>query len=1145
MTRFFAEQLANWGDTLAAVLAHSLWQGLLVSIAVLVVLRTVPARCINLRYAATVGGLAALVFASFVTWTVLRLPGDHGSGPVVGLAGLAAPTGGPDMPVAVRQPLSTMDHGEASRTRASVAVSHSGNMDRAAHGRPQSVWLVQRRHLTASVVACWLLGVCVMLARTTTVFVRSQRWLTGSGSIQGPDLSKLEKLAAQLSERLRLRRVARLVVCDQVGVPAVLGVWWPVILIPPAMVTGISIEQWRIVLAHELAHVRRYDNLLNLVQMLIESVLFFNPAVWWISRQIRAEREASCDALAVEVAGQPVSVARTLIDVADSLRKGPSVAASAAMTALAEPRDTGSLTDRVRRLLRPNAASRPRLTGVGLLLALLVVVAAGAALQQGTDLAVRTVADLMTPKERVDRLARLQGEQSGVFVQPGMSVEGERTPTPQGGGGAGGSDGEPRKVEVTIHVRTEDGLPVPAGMRLFSCHREGQSTRSEPFARSDKAVPEYSATESFSPGRLLVGATAPGYVETISEPRSLFLEDGSQEIELVLTRGFTTRLRIVDEEGQPVPNARVRATARFSFWRSGWAYFSPHDFEAGADGMVVIDKAGGSEYQLEARAAGYQHATQWVTLAPGETLDWKMSAARPSEVRVVDSAGAPVPGAKLVIASRKSDQGQAQYGAPVGDPREWSGDGWRLFGETNADGRVILDELRDGCQYRFGVRADGFGLGVLKGVRGGEEDRTVMLSAPLRVTGRLTGALERLTTQERNGKTTRVFWYRDGLRLDLDNFSSLTAIVDEDGRFELPDLLSGRVELLLPGYDKRLNVWNSITDLELQISGEDDSPDALCETREVILRLTGTEPGAPARGNVFVSVHPSGSLPSPVRPIVDNEVRLQIPVSAMLWIDPQDVVGYVFDRKAKVRIVAGEGPQVVELPARPAGGVYGHVLRADGSAADNAYVRAFAVGQPAGSDTKLPVSHGRNSTTFFRSLPLGGRYRLVAREFDESAGYWAVSDEFTVKKSHPIEEVDLHLRRGRTVTVRVLDRKGERMVGASVGLSWGFSVHHHLNGTAAVARDTDSDGIARFEDAAPDEVTSVVGLTGTGRISLPDGRFGWHGQLVKLPTSASVDYEIRQPERSPALAPAPAPSADRSERHPFSTILSRLGIEGM
>ena len=483
-----------------------------------------------------------------------------------------------------------------------------------------------------------------------------------------------------------------------------------------------------------------------------------------------------------------------------------------------------------------------------------------------------------------------------------------------------------------------------------------------------------------------------------------------------------------------------------------------------------------------------------------------------------------VPGAKLVIASRRNAQGPAQYGDPVGDPREWSGDAWRLFGETNNDGRTVLDELRDGSEYWFGVCADSFGLGVLEGVRGGEETQTVTLKEPLRITGKVTGALERLRTQKRNGKTTRMFWYRDnGFRHDVNNFSSLMATVDEDGRFELPDLLSGRVELLLPGHTWRLNVQDSMTDLELQIPEEKDSPDALREMREVIIRLTGTELGAPARGNMSVNGQSLGSFRPGERPIVNNEVRVHVPVSAKLSLEARNVVGYTFETKWGQEIVAGEGPQIIELATRPAGAVHGRVLRADGSAADNAYVRAFAVGLPDDSEASLPESYGGNSATFFRGLPLGGHYRLVAREFDESAGYWAVSEEFTVSKSHPIEELELRLHRGRTVTVRVLDRKGEPIVGASVSPSRGFSAHHHVNGFAAVTRTTDSDGIARFEDAAPDEVTSAVGLTGTGRITLPDGRFGWHGQLIKLPAGASVDHELRQPKRSPMPAPTPLP----------------------
>ena len=70
------------------------------------------------------------------------------------------------------------------------------------------------------------------------------------------------------------------------------------------------VEHLRAVLAHELAHVRRYDHLVNLCQMLVEALLFFNPAVWWLSRQIRIEREACCDAAAIAASGGPHDYAR-------------------------------------------------------------------------------------------------------------------------------------------------------------------------------------------------------------------------------------------------------------------------------------------------------------------------------------------------------------------------------------------------------------------------------------------------------------------------------------------------------------------------------------------------------------------------------------------------------------------------------------------------------------------------------------------------------------------------------------------------------------------------------------------------------------------------------------------------------------------
>ena len=88
-----------------------------------------------------------------------------------------------------------------------------------------------------------------------------------------------------------------------VAVPTLVGWVKPVVLLPAAALSGLSPEQLQAILAHELAHVRRHDYLVNLLQSMVETLLFYHPATWWVSAQVRAEREHCCDDLAVEVCG--------------------------------------------------------------------------------------------------------------------------------------------------------------------------------------------------------------------------------------------------------------------------------------------------------------------------------------------------------------------------------------------------------------------------------------------------------------------------------------------------------------------------------------------------------------------------------------------------------------------------------------------------------------------------------------------------------------------------------------------------------------------------------------------------------------------------------------------------------------------------
>ena len=172
-----------------------------------------------------------------------------------------------------------------------------------------------------------------------------------------------------LKARLGLHRTVQVVESSVVAVPTVVGWLQPFVLVPVSAISGLSPDQLRAVLAHELAHIRRYDYLVNLIQAVIESLLFYHPAVWWLSRRMRDEREFCCDDIAVRVCGDSVCYARALSSLVSMRDEEP-------IPALAST--GGSLMNRIRRLVavRPATATRPGAATV----AMLAVVAATVAI---------------------------------------------------------------------------------------------------------------------------------------------------------------------------------------------------------------------------------------------------------------------------------------------------------------------------------------------------------------------------------------------------------------------------------------------------------------------------------------------------------------------------------------------------------------------------------------------------------------------------------------------------------------------------------------------------------------------------------------------------------------------------------------------
>jgi hypothetical protein len=129
-------------------------------------------------------------------------------------------------------------------------------------------------------------------------------------------------MVENLTARMHVSRRVRLLQSTLVDVPTMLGAFKPLILLPLAAATAMPLEALEALLAHELAHIRRHDYLVNLLQSVTETLLFYHPAVWWISAQIRQEREHCCDDLAIALTGNRLQYAKALASM-ESMRTSP------------------------------------------------------------------------------------------------------------------------------------------------------------------------------------------------------------------------------------------------------------------------------------------------------------------------------------------------------------------------------------------------------------------------------------------------------------------------------------------------------------------------------------------------------------------------------------------------------------------------------------------------------------------------------------------------------------------------------------------------------------------------------------------------------------------------------------------------------
>ena len=1001
----------EWSHVVVALL-HTLWQGALVTVGLWFVLRyaTKP----TLRYRLSIVALSGIVVSGLITWAILNQ------------TRVAKPPTQAPQQMTVAETQLTSQASEDSRP----ASTFTGPEEVAPSPAPLHRW-------TAWMALIWLAGAAFMLARASAQVAGAGRMRRSCEPLtEGPVVTLLHETQKAL---LMAQRV-RLAVTEKLTSPAVVGCLLPTLILPLTLVTAMSPEQLRFILLHELAHIRRGDYLANLFQLLVESLLFFNPAVWWISRQIRLEREACCDALAIELSGAPAAYARTLVTVAESaLQSTP-----APMPAFGQPDHSSHLAERVRRLLMPEHRPALRLTWRALLAALFVGGVCLFISALGTRWTVNAAASLLTPQQRI---ARIEKHMEEYGQKPVPSYD---------------EDQVAARVPVSGRVVTSDGSPLPQHNWVMILSRSAQNSSMYSAAYGTNGAFHYQVR----PGTIWVFGELTNFAPAALEPIDASATNSVTNLVLTFSPGFDVTLQAVDADtGKPIPNARLHTR----FWPRGanTTSFDTRDLTTDREGVATLTHASDLPLDVTLTSPDYVIVQQRIaTLQAGKTY------------RITARRGAALAGVVLDKTSSRPIADAAIRSLYEEGPANSGRHGWDdphyLLGTTSDDGRFAIHRLRRDTRYSIGIAAPDHESVQLEGIFGGQSNLVVRLGPELVVHGRITGNLNLLKENSRSGKRYVQRTFNDSVAGESWYHGTLheVRIKDGVGYFEFTNRVAGPVSLLVAGHTFRREVDAPIEDWHIDLSNavESNSPPQM---REVVFRFTHSS-GVPPQGTVRVEVPQDvepGQLSATLKKVeVQNgEVRLKMPVGGHTGIGPDRTVGYWFKEDlAGYLVTNGTGPMVIDIPVIPAGAIYARAFNADGSPAagllftvDELKRSPLLKEAPGRFDDGDSFTSGEGPRRYVSGpLPLGGTYQVIGWR----GCAFCASEPIKLTEEKPDREVELHFVAGRNIEGHVLGNDGKPIRGAEVKCE--FAMETHSFGLKSTY--TDESGYFQFENATPD-----------------------------------------------------------------------------
>ncbi|HSI84428.1 MAG TPA: M56 family metallopeptidase [Candidatus Methylacidiphilales bacterium] len=963
-----------WVQQLGWMLIHSLWQGILIWCLFRVVLAALARRSPQARYLTACIAMTAMAIMPWLTYSAIDLSTRLQNRTEVAV------------------PAANRDTGKSTIVSATPAVQVPAGSQPSATPTPSSdSHAVRNSSLLASVilpcmVALWSAGVIFSLGRLWMQWYRVQRLM------QQP-LRTLSADWAQRFERMKelsgIRQVVRIGESVSVSVPIVAGWMKPLILLPIGAITSMPAEQVEAVIFHELAHIARRDYLVNLVQSIVETIFFYHPAVWSISKTIREERELACDDLAVEWCRDKRTYARALAAFEELRVQAPLLAASG----------DGVLLQRIRRIVSGPQAERQGTAGFA------VAAGIGIGLYFASMFVLPAMAEsVMTDSQRVARIKELQ----------------PAAPGPED------SNVSREHVSVSGKLTTDDGSPLPSSLfdreqnlkqsaALITSVRLGGSSSGGLFMTDSRDNRYYGHTDN---GVIYLGVWAEGYAPI--RKGGLESKGGKLNVDLLLKRGFPAYVQITGPGGEPLSDVEITATSS----RAGEPLnLSMPAVRTDARGMAVFGNVeAGSEIHLVAGKSGWQMAHVAVSnWRAGTPFVLKLQPATSTAGRIIDRAdGKPVARAELRLAARR---GPGESGYKTFGPTES-----KVLGYSDDAGRFDLKNLASTDEYYLYVSADHYPT-ISFPVRPGDKDRVCELVRGYSLKGKIVDPKGILTSL----KATRPLELEVHFTVQATPFSGYGVSKRQalttsgpDISFAFDDIPDGKISVNFPinelrefryGIDLKQNVDNYVIDLNAKPSSDKSDERPL---RHVEIKLN-TPPGTLATGYVEMGYETSLNgqtwVTSKTLPLTDGKAVAEIPVPTKLTLRADRVLGYWFAPES-LNVSADSGTFDHEIPAVPAGVIHGTVsVSGDGgNTVSSVQIAAIALEPPAGmAKTNITDGPSRRLSPENRyvtnPLPLNGKYAVVLA----AAPRYFVSPAITVDAEHPLVVQNMDIS---TTTVR-------------------------------------------------------------------------------------------------------------------------------